>query len=103
MTTLTGSHSEQPGLWDDDLRLSQVELVGPLIEFMGRQLSIMGLDTMVLTTQVILQAATGLATSVNRWGLCTTELAGGVIVPVTGWSAMLHWLSRHIQYSNMDL
>lgn len=86
-----------------DLRVSQAELVGLHIELTGLQVSVMGLDATGLITELIVDAATGLGTGMNGQVLRVTGVAGGVIGLVTGQSAMLCWLSRYTQYSNMEL
>lgn len=86
-----------------DLIVSQAELVGLHIELMGLQVSVMGLDAMGLITELMVDAATGLGTGMNGQVLRVTKVAGGVIGLVTGQSAMLCWLSRYTQYSNMEL
>lgn len=79
-----------------DLRVSQAELVGLNIELMGLQVSVMGSDTMGLTTELTAGAATGL-------GLKVTGEAGEMMVVVTGQIDMLCWFSRYPQYSKMEL
>lgn len=100
---LTGHWSEQLGLLDVDLSVSQAEPGGLHIEFAGLQVSFMGLDTAELPTELIFKAVTVPGTGVNRQGLWVTEVAGGAINLVTGQSAMLCWLSRYTQYSNVEL
>ncbi len=90
---------------DVDVRVSQAEPAGLHIELIGLQMSVMGLDAMGLTTELIVEAiaVTELGTCMNGQGLWVTGVAGGVIVLVLGQSVMLCWLSRCTQYSNMEL
>lgn len=101
---MTGSRSEQPELLDVDLRVSQAEPVGLHIELLGLQVSVIGLDSMGLTTELIVEAmaVTELGTGMDGQGLWVTGVAGGVKVLATGQAAMLCWLSRYTQYSNME-
>lgn len=97
-----GSRSEQPGLLDVDLRVSQAESVGLHTELMGLQVSVTGLDTTGLSTELIVEAmaVTERGTGMNGEGLWVTGVAGGVMGLLTGQSAML---SRYTRYSNMEL
>lgn len=82
--------------------MSQAEPAGLHIELMGLQVSVMGLDTMGLTTELIVEAMadTELGTCMNGQGLWDSGVA---IVLVMGQSVMLCWSSRCTQYSNMEL
>lgn len=75
--------------------MSQAELV-------GLQVSVTGLDTMGLTTELTVEsmAVAEWGTGLKGQGLCVSGVAGGVIV--TGQSAMLCWLSRYTKYSNIE-
>ncbi len=76
---------------DVDVRVSQAKPAGLHIELIGLQMSVMGLDAMGLTTELIVEvmAVTELGTRMNGQGLWVTGVAGGVIVLVLGQSVML--------------
>lgn len=86
-----------------DLSVSQAEPGGLHIEVAALQVSFMGPDTTELPAELVFKAVTVPGTGVNSRGLWVTEVAGEAIILVMGQSAMLCWLSRYTQYSNVEL
>lgn len=98
---MAGAHSELPGLLNVGLRVSQTELLGLHTELTGPQVSVVELGTMGLTTELTVDATSGLGTGMNRQVLWVTGVAVGEVVLQPGQSAMLGWLSSS-QYANME-